>query len=733
MRKLYIFAFLILIVTTTNSQSYYLNGNATAIGGDCYQLTPFQSNKYGTVWHADQIDLTQPFNILFTMNFGFLDSNGADGMCFVLQDIGTNAIGENGGGMGYQSFGTSLGIEFDTYRNSGFNDPTYDHIGIQINGEVNHNAPMGVIAGPVQASATSVNIEDGQDHLVRITWNPETHFIQVFFDCEFRLEGEVDLINNVFGGENLVYWGFTAATGGSYNIHKVCLREDILNQSEVTICQGTSTQLEAAGSIDNSYTWTPNEYINNTNSSTPTVNPPVTTIYTASFLDACGDHTETKITVNVENLEINIDDIPMLNCESPSAQIHAETNASDNTLYTWSLDGSELQSGNNLSSITVDTPGSYSVSADIGNGCTANYDFEVEGNFTTYEVSLLTDHTTLNCYNNQTQITAQVNGSGDISWKYNNSGIVGVAGTNLTVEEAGTYTASITHPASGCISEGLIIIHENFDAPTIQLIEQEQLNCIQTNITLMGILVNSNEEYSVHWSTQDGTIESNANTLTPTLSAIGLYTLIAKNMITGCETQDNIQITGNYATPEITAGVQEPMSCTQTSMELADIFVFSENSFSISWTVNSGNLSGGVQSLSPTVTSPGVYILTVIDEFTGCASQEVVIVEPADNSKFDIESLVFPNIITPNGDALNVSWKPYLGIDPTLDISVIFRDYNLKIFDRWGRLRYESNNYSEQWTATEVEDGTYFYILNFQSSCQEGIAFTKQGHLQVAR
>ena len=65
------------------AQSYFLNGTAQSLGDDCYQLTTTQGNQNGTIWYSELIDLTQPFDLNFTMNFGTFDETGADGMVFV--------------------------------------------------------------------------------------------------------------------------------------------------------------------------------------------------------------------------------------------------------------------------------------------------------------------------------------------------------------------------------------------------------------------------------------------------------------------------------------------------------------------------------------------------------------------------------------------------------------------------------------------------------------------------
>jgi hypothetical protein len=52
--------------------------------------------------------------------------------------------------MGFDGISPSVGIALDTWQNFNLNDPAYDHISIQLNGNVNHNFDL---AGPVPASA----------------------------------------------------------------------------------------------------------------------------------------------------------------------------------------------------------------------------------------------------------------------------------------------------------------------------------------------------------------------------------------------------------------------------------------------------------------------------------------------------------------------------------------------------------------------------------------------------
>src|SRR5687768_1753109 len=85
---------LILVMSWVGSfaQSFNTNGNASYLGGLCYELTPDAQGMIGSIFSNNVIDLNEPFYIEAMMNFGNKDGAGADGIVFIL---GTNpeAIG----------------------------------------------------------------------------------------------------------------------------------------------------------------------------------------------------------------------------------------------------------------------------------------------------------------------------------------------------------------------------------------------------------------------------------------------------------------------------------------------------------------------------------------------------------------------------------------------------------------------------------------------------------------
>jgi len=92
---------------------------------------------------------TQPVNVTgFSTDFRYRISsggglgNGADGLAFVVRGPGSRVPGPAGGNLGYQGVTPSVAVEVDVYQNSEFNDPSDNHIGIDLNGSVNSVATL---------------------------------------------------------------------------------------------------------------------------------------------------------------------------------------------------------------------------------------------------------------------------------------------------------------------------------------------------------------------------------------------------------------------------------------------------------------------------------------------------------------------------------------------------------------------------------------------------------------
>lgn len=303
--KSYIVALLLLTKTSLvlAQLNAVITGDAIDLGNNCYTITPDGEFLAGGVWYDNPIDFDNDFTIFYQSNFGFRDLDGADGMALVFKGDPTPVIGNAGGGIGYAGITPSLTIEFDTYQNIEIGDPDFDHISIMRNGIPNHNNPASNLSGPVPASLTFPNIEDGNAHEVKIEWNATSNTLNVYFDCQIRLTLNQDVKNFIFSGDDSVFFGFVGSTGGLTNLHQVCFNSisfvDNLQLQDEVICDVGSVEVDATIPSGDSYNWTPIEGVSDPNSPNPTLSPTTTTTYTVTISDICGETTTEEVTISV--------------------------------------------------------------------------------------------------------------------------------------------------------------------------------------------------------------------------------------------------------------------------------------------------------------------------------------------------------------------------------------------------------------------------------------------------
>ena len=274
--------------------NFILNGDATIQPGNVFQLTPALGNQSGSVWNNIQINLNNPFHFNIDLFLG-CNNGGADGIAFVLQPISTS-LGSSGGGLGYAGINPSFAVEFDTWQNS--SDPSYDHIAIQKNGILNHNSGNN-LAGPVGFPPANYQIEDCQWHSAVFMWDPITQTFTLDFDgYQNVISYTGNIVNNIFGGNPMVYWGLTAATGGANNIQKFRFNYEL---NDTTICQNDSIQINSLA-IANSYTylWTPNNNISDNTLASPYFSPDTTTTYTLAVTNSYGCTYIDSFVINVD-------------------------------------------------------------------------------------------------------------------------------------------------------------------------------------------------------------------------------------------------------------------------------------------------------------------------------------------------------------------------------------------------------------------------------------------------
>jgi len=341
---------ILIVLAQPGFAQFHTNSNARELAGHCFELTPDASEQKGTVWTLETIDFNQPFDTIVWIMPG-ADNNGGDGLVFAFH-TGIISLGSYDGHLAYEGLPSILGIEIDTHRNPENNDPDYDHMALTKNGAVDHQSTNHLV-GPVPLTPTRGNVEDGAFHSLRIRWRPPNS-LSIYWDCNLLISYSGMIVDEIFGGNSIVRWGFTAGTSSStQNRHLVCLSGQPLNELEDrTICPGGQTQLNTTFEAE-SYRWSPSEGLDRNDISNPIASPSSTTTYMLDAIDECGQHFADTLTVFVEGnpISLNIPQDTTL-CDGNPYQINATV---PNATYLWS-------DGSTGSSLTITESGFYNLS-----------------------------------------------------------------------------------------------------------------------------------------------------------------------------------------------------------------------------------------------------------------------------------------------------------------------------------------------------------------------------------
>lgn len=710
------------------AQSYFLNGDATYLGNDCYQVTANGAWQNGTVWYSDQLNLVDDFSIEFDMYFGTSDANGADGMAFVLQTVGTQAIGASGGGMGYQGFNPSFGIEFDTFVNPDVFDPNYDHVAFLRNGNIAHNASDN-LAGPVAATSGQTNIEDGQAHQVKITWDAATQLVSLYVDCQLRLAENINLVNSIFQGNTLVYWGFTGATGGMFNEQRVCLDVIVNNAPNVySVCAGESVQLAANGSLAGSVVWSPAADLDNPNSFNPIANPDATSTYCYTYTDFCGQSTVTCVdVVVVDPPQIVLPD-EWTFCEGDIYTITANVSGAADIL--WSTSNGAFVGAFDGASVQVTMAGEYTVEvfpfmAQCSSSSSTSVVIAPSPTFSPPTLSMCPGE----------ELTLEVPGSYAIESWWNGSN-----DQSVIVDGAGEYSVEILENECSAVVVFEVV---EWDVPTIELgsdivfcwIDQPLVLDAGVPVLWNGgtanatIMVSESGSYQAVWTDGNCTLSDEVFVeVTPmpvvTLSGpmgfcpgetaelvsshFGLWNdgTQSESLVVNEEGQFSITVADG---PCQTTEVIQVMLWDEPDLELGpNVLVCDDQRVqltagdddpSIQYLWNTGELSAAID-----VEETGWYHCS---KTNACSSvQDSVYVELMDCQS----ELFIPNAFTPNADGINDVWRV---------IGVNVSEVRVQVYDRWGLLVFESEGATTPWVG-DYQSGTHFvpsdvyhYIIRF--------------------
>ncbi len=622
MKKQYLFIVAILVSLCGNlfSQTYQLSGNpvnttgwslvsSAIVSGDFIRLTDNQTNTSGG------IKLNAPINLKYCnkwkVEFDFrIDGAGnptygkGDGLAFwYITNPPTSYI--SGGGLGIPNNAEGLMIGFDTYNNYTESLMSKVHILYGTN-NVSSNIEMNNTTGSTYHSndlLSTIPFITGNYRHVEVNGeidpaNAANWIITVKIDNQ-------QIVSQSFqpsgGAVNMTqgYFGFSASTGGATSRHSI--KNAKIYVDKVSLLQNTITATKCVNASSSAT-------VDLTSFNSQLVSNPANYIFTYYILGSStpiSNPTNFQYSTNT-TIKVIIKDPTSTLCDT-EAQIQLNTTtlspptitSSSNTicfggnvtLTSSQATGNTWSTGATTPSITVTTPGTYTVTNTNG-GCTsapASITITAESNPNVQ----ITGNTVL-C-ESPTQLTASASGTGN-TYTWSN----GSTGNTISVSTAGTYTVTVKTPAN-CEYQKSITVTQGV-VPVVQNSSLSQCSNSSTaifNLTSAQTAISTTSGVTFDfYLNQADAVAGNSNTINnPTTYTSGNTTIYVRVKSATCAKVAQLQLTINTnAAPTITAS--GPAICNGNGVTLTS-------------NASTGNVwSTGATTQSITVTTAGTYTLT---------------------------------------------------------------------------------------------------------------------------
>jgi gliding motility-associated-like protein len=258
----------------------------------------------------------------------------------------------------------------------------------------------------------------------------------------------------------------------------------------------------------------------------------------------------------------------------------------------------------------------------------------------------------------------------------------GPKNVQLVVKDAGNCIDSIAQIIN-------VELKQNFAINVSQ-----NIACTGQPITITG---NSNSSLiNINWNFGDGTSQNGGNPVNYSYASQGVYTVSCVADYSICPNQTATVVIQIDSFPIVELGKPEPICAGRESKVIMDSFNIGATYI---WS------TGTVGTNSITVNVPGLYDVEVTNGVCTTKDRKELFL--------DLDCINIMNAFTPNGDKLNVYFKPLWYSNDDIG------SYSVRIFNRYGQEVYNSQNKTDLgWDGTYKEIlcdmGVYIYTMTIK-------------------
>lgn len=321
----------------------------------------------------------------------------------------------------------------------------------------------------------------------------------------------------------------------------------------------------------------------------------------------------------------------MITCESNVINLNGTNSSTGNFSYNWTTTGLGTIVNENTIIPEINDSGTYQLEVtNIQNGCISIDETEVVFD-TIAPIADAGSNGNLDC--DSTSLTLGGNSSVGVSfeyqWSYAGGGNILTDSTlsTITVNAGATYNLLVINILNNCTATDEVIISQDANLPLAITNTMDTILCDSTQVILDGNGSSIGNDFSYNWTTIDGNIIANANTLFPIVDSVGLYTLTVTNTTNNCEATSFVNVVLKDCGPIALAGADGQVDCNLTTIVLDGTESSVGVEFTYLWTTIDGVILSDTTTLIPTVGSSGTYVLTVENTLYGSIATDTVFVE----------------------------------------------------------------------------------------------------------
>lgn len=421
------------------------------------------------------------------------------------------------------------------------------------------------------------------------------------------------------------------------------------------------------------YTWSTGD-----TTATITVSPDLTTTYTVTVTDTCGQAPQTgSITVNVPvyaPVDMTVTNDTALSCPQAAVlEIISVTGGDGNYTYEWTDDQGNVLSTTTTLAINSGPLATYYVSVQAGCGM-GDADTIVVSPLALPPVVVQTNNdTTVLCPGDAVDlyIVSLTGGSGVYTWEWTDGfSVLGTTDTVPGVPVIGTYTYFITaEDECGNVGGDSITVQLPVWDPYVLWAVPDTAICLGDEGFLGALATGGAGGYSYVWSPINGNRAD--TTIAP--AAPGTYTVTVTDAC-GYVLSEDVFMDVQDVTALFTVNYIGEFDVTFDNLS-------SNNTTQWFWDLGDGTTDSAQYTAHRYLDTDDHDVWLTVWNPIGCVDSVMLVVQPPAH-------VYVPNSFTPDGDGVNDLFAP-IGHD--------LSDYEFSVFDRWGELIFASTSPDQTW------------------------------------